>query len=292
MALDDRQKQIQTQAGLEESRLNQDFVDLLRRFSTPLLLVVLLVVGGYVGFGKLRESRDGKLANALGQFEAAARAGNPGNLVRIADEFSGQAEVASLARLAAADIYLASAIKGLVPGAELTPEGRLKNADDAVSAEKRQELLKNAAASYQQVVDSTRGDPFKAVHTIGALFGLAAVAETRGEAEAAKKYFSDIVTLAESTHYIAHAEVAKARLADSDKFLSGVRLLSTDEVKSRPAPVVAPVMPPETTPDTQPLVAPFAPPEEAPAPTPVTPVVPPAPPAEAPAADPAAQPKP
>ena len=244
MALDDRQKQIQTSAGLDESRLNQEFVDLLKRFSTPLLLVILLVVGGYVGWGKLSEARESKLGDAFGQYEAAVKAGNPTNLLRVAEDFTGQGEIGSLARMAAADIYLASAIKGLVPGAELTPEGTTKNPDDILTAEKRSALLADAKRQYQIVLDATRSDSFKAVHSLGALFGLAAVAETTGNADEAKKYYAEVPAIADAAGLTSFSDMAKSRTADVDKFVGGVRLLAAADVKSKPAPPAPPALTP------------------------------------------------
>lgn len=274
MALDDRQKQIQTSAGLEDARVNQDFIDLLKRFSTPLLVVVLLVVGGYVGINKLKESREAKLGEAFAQLEAATKAGNPTNLLRVAEDFPGQGEISTLARLAAADIYISAAIKGLVPGAELNPDGSVKNADDVLSADKRTALLNDAKAQYQRVLDATRSDKFKASHSIGALFGLAAVAETQGNAGDAKTAYAAAVTIAAEAGLPALGDIAKARSEDAEKFLGGVRLLAASEIKSKPQP-------PAPTPPPTPLMVP-----DAPAAVPVTPVVPAT--APAPATDPAA----
>lgn len=279
MALDDRQKQIQTSAGLEDARVNQDFIDLLKRFSTPLLIVVLLVVGGYVGLNKLKESRETKLGDAFAQLEAATKAGNPTNLLRVAEDFPGQGEIASLARLAAADIYHSAAIKGLIPGAELNPDGSVKNADDVLTADKRTAMLNDAKAQYQRVLDATRGDKFKAVHSIGALFGLAAVAETQGNAGDAKTAYAAAQTIATEAGLPALGDIAKARSEDAEKFLGGVRLLAASEIKSKPQPP-APMLPPT------PLMLP-----DAAAPAPVTgPAAEPAAPAAAPAAEPAAAP--
>ena len=47
-SLDRRTRQITEGAGLEESRLNQDFVEFLKKWSTPLLLVIVAAVAAYV----------------------------------------------------------------------------------------------------------------------------------------------------------------------------------------------------------------------------------------------------
>jgi hypothetical protein len=261
--------------------VNKDFIDLLKRFSTPLLVVVLLVVGGYVGINKLKEFREAKLGEAFAQLEAATKAGNPTNLLRVAEDFPGQGEIPTLARLAAADIYMSAAIKGLVPGAELNPDGSVKNADDVLSAEKRTAMLNDAKAQYQRVLDATRGDKFKAVHSIGALFGLAAVAETQGNAGDAKTAYAAAVTIAAEAGLPALGDIAKARGEDAEKFLGGVRLLAASEIKSKPQP-------PAPTPPPTPLMVPDAP---ATAPAPVTDPAAPAP-GTAPASAPAPAPTP
>jgi hypothetical protein len=43
--MDERQTQIRERAGLEEARYNQDFIEFLRRFGTPILMVAAVIAG-------------------------------------------------------------------------------------------------------------------------------------------------------------------------------------------------------------------------------------------------------
>lgn len=250
MALDERQKQIQTQAGLEESRLNTDFIDFLKKYSSIILTIILAIVVAYVGYGKLRESRASKLGDAFAQYESARKASSPTNLRRVADEFTGQVEIGSLSRLDAADVMLTSAIKGLVPGAVTDrAKGTVTNPEDILTADARAKLLADAKALYERVVTDTQGDPLKATLTIGAMFGVAAVAETTANADEAKAMYAKIEQLATAANLPDLAGIAKSRAADVQQFLGGVKLMSADEVKTKPAPPPPPAPIPAVKPE-------------------------------------------
>src|SRR5262245_7049428 len=99
--MDERQAQIREGAGLDEARLNVEFIEFLKKWSTPLLVIIALVALGYFGLQKLREARHAALTTAFTQLDAARTSGNPSGLLAVADEHNGQGAVPEIARLQA-----------------------------------------------------------------------------------------------------------------------------------------------------------------------------------------------
>ena len=69
--------QIRERAGLEEARLNQDFIDFVTKWSTPLLVVIALVVGGNYLYQQYTKRENEKLTRGFEQLAAAAAVANP-----------------------------------------------------------------------------------------------------------------------------------------------------------------------------------------------------------------------
>ncbi len=67
MAEDDRLDQIKEGAGLEDSRINQEFVDFIRKWSTPVLLVAALITLGYFLNNKRIDARAAYINEAFSQ---------------------------------------------------------------------------------------------------------------------------------------------------------------------------------------------------------------------------------
>lgn len=213
MAMEERQQQIRERAGLEESRLNTDLIDWLRKWSTPILLVVAAIAGGYILYQRMHEAGRAQTNRAFQELEAVTAAPNPNpvSLRGIAEQYSDVKGVSILARLAAADAYLQSVRMGVRPGAVLNPDGTLADAADALSAEDREQYLREAAGLYDGVLRETERMKGGAIHAIGALFGLAAVAESRGELDQAKGHYERIVAYAEGAGFPNYATLARTR---------------------------------------------------------------------------------
>ncbi|MFO0861519.1 MAG: hypothetical protein U0570_13270 [Phycisphaerales bacterium] len=186
--------QIRERAGLEEARLNQDFIDFVTKWSTPLLLLIAVGVGGNYLYQQYTRKQNERLAAAFEQLAAAAAVANPSpdSLRQVALDFEGVGSVAELARLKAGDAYMRAVMRGVKPGSEISPEGAVKNISDELTPEDRETFLKMAEDQYRSVADATKGAASKELMYVGALFGLAAVAESRGNAADAKQIYEQI----------------------------------------------------------------------------------------------------
>jgi len=219
--------QIRERAGLEEARLNQDFIDFVTKWSTPLLLLIALGVGGNYLYQQYSRRQAERLSLAFEQLAAAAVVSNPSpeSLRNVASEFSGVGSVGELARLKAADAYLRAVMRGVVPGADVNPDGTTKNVGDEMTPENRESFLTQAAEQYQTVADATKGVANKESLYIGALFGLASVAESRGDAEGAKKFYEQIRSASTGIPGFADfAKIADKRIESLPRVLTVVKL--------------------------------------------------------------------
>src|SRR5688572_7664235 len=133
--------QIREGAGLEESRLNQDLVDWLKKWSSPILFIICGVVVAYAGINWVRTKRAEALDRAFAHLSEAEQTGSPDSLLAVAQEHSGQRAVPLLARLAAADIHLRSARTGVAIGAQLNADGTPTAPEDVLTPEQRDEQL-------------------------------------------------------------------------------------------------------------------------------------------------------
>ena len=63
--MDERQTQIRQGAGLEESRINTEFLDFLNKWSSPVLIVIGLIGLGWFGLNYLERSKQSRMNNAF-----------------------------------------------------------------------------------------------------------------------------------------------------------------------------------------------------------------------------------
>ncbi len=248
-------------AGLDESRVNQEFIDALQKYGMWVLLLAALALAAYSGWTRFEQHRNQSRQAAYADLSSAMEAGSPDNLVQLAVTHQGQGAVGILARLQAADLYLAAYRTGLAPGAQLTQDGKPASDADVLNDEQRTEQLNKAEREYRAVYDTSKDDPAYALHTMGSLFGLAAVAESRGKMDEAKNYYSQIVEVSEKSQLPLPGEEAKARIASLDSLGEAPKLYTTDEVLAlkpkEPEPQPAPA--PEATPTAAPVLTPVNP---------------------------------
>jgi hypothetical protein len=269
MALEERQTQIRERAGLEESRLNQDFVDFLRKYGSYILIAAALSVLGFSLWQRYKQAQDTKLGQAFEELEAARTGSNPNpdSLISVAQTYDSLTGVAVLARLGAADAWLDSIRRGVRPGAEVSPEGAVAAEDELGDAE-RMDLLNRAAGEYQWVVDRAGSSAGFDVHAMEGLYGLAAVAECKGDWEAAKGYLQRVEEKANAKGFLAHAKVARSRI-ESMATLAALtpvpeRAAVPQPLDTTPAPVETPTQTPTQEPIAEPAKLDLSPAEPAP----------------------------
>lgn len=258
--MDDRQQQIRDRAGLDESRVNQEFVDLLKKYTTPALLLLAIVVGGYAGWQRLQQARAQKVADAFRDLEAVSNASggipSPNSLIDVAEQYAGVGAVPALARLEAADACLAIARSGIEPGAVYNEDGTLSDPNAVLDDEAKSGYLSRAHALYSDVLAATEGNEAQKMIAVNALFGLAAVEETRGDIDQARQRYEAITRRTEGTTFTLHRELARERMATLET-LAAVPALPSDADLPKP---VAPELP------ALPAPAPEGPAPDAPAP--------------------------
>ncbi|MGH7133149.1 MAG: hypothetical protein ACREJO_14540 [Phycisphaerales bacterium] len=264
MALEQRQTQIEVGAGQTESQLNRDFVDFLKKWSSPILFIIAAVVVGFWGLKQYRAAQDAKIAAAFTDLDAQLRlnsatqrtpipvGANPKILMQVAQEHAGKGSVEYVALLSAADAWLVGAIRGVQPGAEFDPtSGALKDPKDLLAAADKKDFLDRAAEQYKRVADATAGKPDVAILFLRGKFGQAAVDETRGQFDAAIESYKAAEKAATDALYPGLAKIAHDRVADMDK-IKAVGPLPTDASVQTITPVVAtppnmPNLPPGVT---------------------------------------------
>ncbi len=207
---------IRSGAGLEEGRYNTEFIDLLKKYSTPMLLCIAVIAGGYFLYNYRSRQRELSTDGAWAQFDAAEKSGSPASLLRIADENEGTA-IEHLARLKVADVHLDASRTGVPIGVTLEASGELPKDTKALTEEQQASELASAQGLYKQVFDEVADKPEMTPFALSALSGLAAVAESKGELDAAKGFYQQIIDRATAAGLDASAKRAEERKNSVDK---------------------------------------------------------------------------
>ena len=206
--MDERQTQITEGAGLEESRINKEFIDLLQKWSTPVLLLILLVAGAYAGVKWLENRQRTQLDAAFVAFRDAETEGRPEALLDVAREHGGVGSVGIVARLAAADLQLQAYHQRVRPGTQGQSE------EDRLSETEAVELLNEAGETYAEVHErAARKSGFELL-AISGRWGVAAVELSRRDFDAASAALEDVRALATEHGFTDLADRA-ARTIDS-----------------------------------------------------------------------------
>lgn len=297
--MEQRHQQIRERAGLEEARLNVEFIDALRKWGPWVLIILAVLTGAQFARTKLKTAEVDKVNRAFDDYNQSSMTANPSPsaLKAVAEDFGDVRGIGILANLDAADAYLRAVRVGVKPGATVLPDGTVENKDDVLTDQDRTTFLSEAESLYNKVVTSAKPD--QTVLAVSGLYGLAAVAESRQEFDKAKGYYEQVVAKAQNTPYELQAAVAKKRIDDLSKLSQLPKLYTQAELPKikgvdpeppPPAPVVDPAAVPAPTDGSAPVPQPAAEPGLTPAP--VTPAPAPAPAPAQPEAPKPDQPKP
>jgi hypothetical protein len=230
--MDDRTTQIREGAGQVESKLNTEFIDWLRKWHMPILLVVAMIALSYVGYQRWQQMKSAKVARAFSEYWNTS---SPEALRSVAVTHEGVRAVSELARLGAADTYLKAARTGIKPGAQPGQGGVFAPAD-VMNESDREAILAEAESLYREVLTTTRDDQPRAIHALNASYGLAAVAESRGDLGAARGHYEEVARLAEWAGYPQHAEIANRRIERLPRLAEAPRLYAQAELPKAPEP--------------------------------------------------------
>ncbi|MFZ4575989.1 MAG: hypothetical protein ACOYN0_16490 [Phycisphaerales bacterium] len=263
-------------AGREEARYNVEFIDFLQKWGTPMLLVACIAAGGYAAYNHFGRMRVEKLDAAFVEFEGAASGGSPESLMAVADQYEGVASVSMLARIEAAEAYRRSVMTGVKPGATVQQDGSVADPNDLMSDADRTDFLSRAEALYGQVLTESESDRNKAWFAVTAHYGMAAIEESRGEADRAKAHYESVIAVCEGTSLSAHAHLAKQRIEKLGDLAKLTKLPTRAEVPSLTPPAPPPAIVPAPAPEGPTLPAP-TPDPAGPTPAPQTPAEQPAP---------------
>lgn len=222
--MDDRQQQITEGAGLQESRLNTEFIDFLKRWSNTVLTVVLVVTLAYVGWTYWGKMKERKLDEAFVNYEAAVDSGSPDSLLKVASEFPNQASVAPLARLRAADIYLDAARSGVAPGGDAAIEA------DVLTDEERVVFALLGRDQYSEALEEVAGDTKRMLLQLRARDGVASAAISMGDVDAGREALAELRKAASDAGFVQLAAHTSERIEGLEEKLNQPPLYARENI--------------------------------------------------------------
>jgi hypothetical protein len=234
-----RLRQVQT-TDLTESRLNDDFVYWLKKNGTNYLLVVLLAACAFLGWNYYQRQQVAKSSQAWSDLSTASESRMPEPLVQVSKDHAAVPQVAMMALIAAGDMWLGQIQRNEAAAAVgTTPAVPLDDATRKIAQEAADDSYAKAAKIAE---DLAAGDRSKVAPVLfSSLFGRAAVAESRGDFDASRKYLEDVAAIA-GDKWPRMAEIAKARLTGLVALSSPIAIPAAAEI-----PVKTTTVPPVQT---------------------------------------------
>lgn len=250
--MDDRQTEIRAGAGLEDSRINKEFIDFLNKWSSPVIMVFAIAALVWAGLRWLDEKKIAKVDSAFGELHAATANGNPSpaTLNALALQYEGVRAVPELAKLTTVDIYLNAYLRGVQPGAQIGFDGQALEESDKLDEQQRQNYLDQAGALAREVVALTEADEGKVLLAIQALIRSGAVAECNREFDSAKSNYERVISLAEKANIPSLEKFGQMRIDALGTFDGNMELPHKDQLVPLPGEEVLdiPVEAPAETP--------------------------------------------
>lgn len=233
-----RLSQVQTQ-DLTESRLNDDFVYWLKKNGMNTLLVVLIAACAVLGFNLWRQKQTAKTAQAWSEVLSERM---PESLEQLAKDHADVPQAAMIALLRAGDLRLAQIQSGVqtaevrdqATGQVTAPAVTLDAAARKIAQDAADENYMKASDLALKVAGGSKANA--ALVTLQTLFGRAAVAESRGDLEAAKKLLEQAESEA-GTNWAPIAKLAKSRI---DGLVALATPITMPKNADLPAPPAAP----------------------------------------------------
>jgi tetratricopeptide (TPR) repeat protein len=211
-----------------ESRVNEEFVDWLKTKGPTYLLIAVLLLLGYLWWVRLADSREAREAHAWHALQEAEVAGLPSSYEHVAEQYDGVASVGVLARLRAAQRLMDAVQRGVPVGAGADPiEGASTLSDD-----ERESYLARAERLYREVLDRD-GDRRRdlTIFAVKSRNGLAAIAEARGDLDAAISHYEQAAIRAVDAY--PHLAAQARRRAETIDIAESIVSLPTQEERER-----------------------------------------------------------
>ena len=220
----DRLKDIQT-ADLSESQVNEDFVHWLKTKGPSYLLIVMIVIVSYLFYVRYQQGNIAHRAEAWIAYIEASATGLPTSHEDVAQSYAGIDSIQELGLLTAGDAYLQAIVLNQTIGST-------NNIATSLSDEDRTFYLEKADNLYGLVVANDDNTDASALFVTSGLNGRAAIAESRGDIDAAKKFYEAAALRIESL-YPAIAKQAMDRAKTIDSLADAVVLPTDEDVSAR-----------------------------------------------------------
>ncbi len=230
--MDDRQTDISMGKGLEGSRVNQELVDFLSKWSSPVLLTLAVAAGIWAGLQYLERQKVARVNQAFSELASATQGGNPSpaSLKTLAGEYEGVRSVSEMALLTTTDLYLNAFMIGVQPGAVPNPETGMPEETDLLDDDQRQVYLEQAGTVAQQILDRVGGVEGKELLAMQAMSRLAVVQEGKRDFDGAESMYNKLASLATASQYPAVANFAQQRVKNLDALKVVIPLPSKEEL--------------------------------------------------------------
>ncbi|MEO1130928.1 MAG: hypothetical protein AAFX05_14640 [Planctomycetota bacterium] len=229
--MEDRNREVQIGAGLQESRLNTDFIAWLQKWGPRALYVLLAIVLGYIGVQRYGQWQMSKIDGAFADLDAARNVGDPDGLLEVAAQHDGRREVWTLATLDAANVYLRAARRGMTPDAAAPPTD-----DQILSMEQREAMAQRAEELLQSVIDRIGSDPNRARFAMRARWGLVSSAMDKGDVDGARTRLTALKEEAGTRGFTVDEELAQRRLDSLDLITGPVVVLARADLPESAVP--------------------------------------------------------
>src|SRR6185436_16247890 len=164
---------------------------------------------------------------AFMDLSAASISASPSNLESVARDHASS-PVASLAQLTAADLHMNAARTGVPVGEKFDDKDPTKLAGDKafLTDEQKKQELAEAERLYQNVATQANDSTGQALLAVGALNGLASVAEDRGETDKAKGFYQQAIAKTNALKLDKLEALIKKRLDTVDTLKTAPKLIA------------------------------------------------------------------
>ncbi|MEM1166688.1 MAG: hypothetical protein AAGI30_10410 [Planctomycetota bacterium] len=193
-------------AGLQESRLNTEFIDFLKKYGGFAIYAVAAVVVAYAAWGYIQDQRLARLDSAFADLDGATD--SPAVLRQVAADQLGHGAVGELAMLQLGESLLNEARVGIVGAVGLTNV----QPEDYLEADERTEKVQEALELFQDVRATVGANSAQTALQLRAIWGVASAQLSLQQFDEAEETLTRFVDLASQGEIEPWAELGELRL--------------------------------------------------------------------------------